>query len=56
MISDPTPVISSTKQIDSGSVSRFTLASKRPTRMYVYTCRSCSRLVSPSRVKKAITP
>ena len=33
MISDPTPVISSTKQMDSGSISSDTSTWKRPTGM-----------------------
>ena len=56
MISDPTPVISSTNKIDSWSVSSPTFAWKRPTAIHVYRCRSWLRSVSPSREKKAIRP
>ena len=53
-ISDPTPVISNTKQIDSWSVSNDTFAWKCPTAIHVYRCWSWLRSVSPSRAKKAI--
>ena len=56
MISDPTPVISSTKQIDSWSMSRFMFTWKPATGIQEYRCWSWLRLVSPSRVKNAITP
>ena len=56
MIIDPTPVISSTKQIDSWSMSRFMFTWKPATGIQEYRCTSWLRLVSPSRVKNAITP
>ena len=56
MISDPTPVMSSTKQIDSWSTSRFMLTWKSATGIQEYRCTSWLRLVSPSRLKNAITP
>src|SRR6516225_1778155 len=56
MISDPTPVISSTKQIDNWSTSRFRFTWKFATGIQEYRCVSWLRLVSPSREKNAITP
>ncbi len=40
MMSDPTPVMSSTKQIDSGSTSIPTLTWNLPTGIQEYRCRS----------------
>ena len=56
MISDPTPVISSTKQIDSGSISNDTFTWRSATGIHEYKCWSWLRSVSPSRLKKATTP
>jgi hypothetical protein len=58
MISDPTPVISSTKQIDSWSTSRFMFTWRPATGIQEYRCTSWLRWLvpSPSRVKNAITP
>ena len=58
MISEPTPVISSTKQIDSWSTSRFMFTWKPATGIQEYRCTSWLRWLvpSPSRVKNAITP
>ena len=57
-ISEPTPVISSTKQIDSGSMSIPMLAWNPFTGIQEYTCRSWLRPapVWPSSAKNAITP
>ena len=56
MIIEPTPVISSTKQIDSWSTSRFMFTWRPPTEIQEYRCGSWLRSASPSRVKNAITP
>jgi hypothetical protein len=55
-MSEPTPVISSTNVIDSGSSSRPTLTWKSPTAIQVNMCTSRLRLVYPSRSKKQIRP
>ncbi len=57
-ISEPTPVISSTKQIDSGSIRMPMLAWNPFTGIQEYTCRSWLRPapVLPSSAKNAITP
>src|SRR5690349_5975181 len=56
MISEPTPVMSSTKQIDNWSTSRFMFTWKPATGIQEYRCTSWLRWLSPSRLKNAITP
>src|SRR6266566_2733216 len=56
MISDPTPVMSSTKQIDNWSTSRFMFTWKPATGIQEYRCTSWLRWLVPRRVKNAITP
>src|SRR6476660_2262857 len=56
MLSEPTPEISSTKQIDNWSTSRFIFNGMPATGIQEYRCVSWLRCVSPSRLKKAITP
>src|SRR5690242_9174778 len=55
-ISEPTPVMSSTKLIESWSICRPIGTWKRPTWMKVYRCRFWLRFGEPSRSKKAISP
>ena len=54
-ISEPTPVISSTKLIESWSICRPMGTWKPATWMKVYRWSSWLRFASPSREKKAIT-
>src|SRR5215469_5849908 len=56
MISESTPVMSSTKQIDNWSTSRFMFTWKPATGIQEYRCTSWLRWLSPSRLKNAITP